>query len=139
MNCTIGSFAQITQRPTVGGNVCVDINLIQYPGRSGRLHKRFYRSNPINDCAKWGQSPQGRIIINKFETYYLGQMLVSHYRQAISDGEITKEQAQEIRNKLDNKYGHPGTYIDRYWQSDAAKELDRLTQNNKYYLTDVWL
>jgi hypothetical protein len=66
-------------------------------------------------------------------TRVLGMYVVADYRKAIASGQITREQASEIRAS------NPGdVYSDRALQSTLARTLFDLTGDIDHYMTDPW-
>ena len=137
-NLKIGSFIDVKQRETEGGNYAVTFTYITLEGRISSIkQKKIYRKNPITDISQWVNTYQASLIIEPFKLYRIGQSLIRDYRKAMDLGLLTKEQVTEVKDGLNLKYGC-GTYTNRGWQRDAAHKLYSLTKSDAFYLTDAW-
>ena len=96
------------------------------PGRiSGEARQQTIYRKSSTPRADW-------VAIKRAETVAVGQCLVSTFRNAISNGEMTKEQASAIKMALRFKYGYGDRektplYTSREYQSDLCNQAARVT------------
>lgn len=130
-------FCKVFESVTKYGKYCVTVTYKNYKDRLTQPSnkKRFYRKTPITNPVLWVSKN-----IKSFETHYIGQILVTDFRNAMDAKLISKSEIVLIKEKVESITGiKEGTYTSREWQNLAARELYNITQNEDFFMTDCWL
>jgi hypothetical protein len=128
---TFGAYAQTSIVPLPSGILRHSLILLNAPGRThGAAFKPslIYRKHPLTTTSR---------PVKRLETIFIGQILVTLCREAIDNGEVTREQIKTMQEVATEIYGKGWIYRDRQAHHDCIDRLFRLTGNPDHFYNDI--